>query len=516
MIRQSPWLITALTAVSLLLGAFDAVRPFVWAGLLQGSLTEPIWQIGGIFWFLGFEILGYLFFASRDLLAAHFATGHAAGLRVGLARRVTDAHSSRQIDFATSRYVESVRYDVDVVEDFLRSTLWAALTGAVFLAVNGFLNVALPTSLALAYATALFAGCAFNLLAFRILVQATKARLTRESEFSVGSQMHYRKSLQLMRGPQKNVWLGNRLRQTHTLATARRRQYGAQLLYQYGAPLLMLAVFGVVLFAQHGDVGAIGASEMAAALSVAFLVGPLSQLFAFAAELAATKEAWRRIHAPERMVYRTEPHPAQTYLWDAARAAEALRLGKSVLVDGPSGSGKTTLAVSVLDALNEGGAEGRKPRRAFYLSEATFFELPSLDPHRLDAAFPGKDLQRARRWEADRLQGLVERFFPNHSQNDLDRIMRTALGPDGEPFSSGERQRIQLICCLMERPEILLLDEALSGCDPEAEQSILQFLLTLPIALLLINHRPECRELFRGGRPDRVDILTRLHGPSEV
>ncbi len=62
-------------------------------------------------------------------------------------------------------------------------------------------------------------------------------------------------------------------------------------------------------------------------------------------------------------------------------------------------------------------------------------------------------------------------------------------------FSKGMFQRVQLAIALMHRPDILLLDEPLSGLDPEAQQQILQLLKALPIeAMLYASHRLEAVE----------------------
>lgn len=501
---QNIYLLSALFVVSLSVGAFDALRPFVWSQLLQGSLQQPDTGLRGAFWFVVFEIAGYCIIALREILAAQFATVYAEQERAKLAQNITASRSSAEVNFRTHRFVESVRYDVDLVENFLRGTLWAAVTGATFLAANGFLNITLPPTLAIAYISALLAGIAFNFFAFRTLLETTTKRMLRESEFSVGAQMHYRKALQLMRGPQKSWWLNNRLVQFQNLGSVRRRQYAAQFLYQYGAPLVMLAVFGGVVFVRIGDGEEIGSNEVAAALSVAFLVGPLGQLFAFSAEVAATREAWQRIRAPYAQSETTGPQPRPH---DVAVAAEALTQGRSVLVRGPSGSGKTTLAVAILDALTSIETP-RDVHRVFYLSESTYFEVPSLDPISVSKRPSETKAGGALQMELDRLNLLVTRFFPNHSEDDRARILSNALEADGEPFSSGERQRIQLICCLMERPNILILDEALSGCDQDTELCIVQSLLSEQVAILMINHRQECQELLRHGRPDCLCIVT--------
>jgi ABC-type multidrug transport system fused ATPase/permease subunit len=65
------------------------------------------------------------------------------------------------------------------------------------------------------------------------------------------------------------------------------------------------------------------------------------------------------------------------------------------------------------------------------------------------------------------------------------------IGPDGCQLSGGERQRLALARAFLQKPQVLILDEATSCLDPSAEASILQQLrhqLT-PSTFIVISHR---------------------------
>jgi ABC-type bacteriocin/lantibiotic exporter with double-glycine peptidase domain len=69
--------------------------------------------------------------------------------------------------------------------------------------------------------------------------------------------------------------------------------------------------------------------------------------------------------------------------------------------------------------------------------------------------------------------------------------LRQRIGPDGCQLSGGERQRLALARAFLQKPRVLILDEATSCLDPSAEESILQRLrsnLSLS-TFIVISHR---------------------------
>ena len=70
--------------------------------------------------------------------------------------------------------------------------------------------------------------------------------------------------------------------------------------------------------------------------------------------------------------------------------------------------------------------------------------------------------------------------------------LRQRIGPDGCQLSGGERQRLALARTFLQKPRVLILDEATSCLDPSAEETILQRLrsnLSLS-TFIVISHRP--------------------------
>jgi ATP-binding cassette subfamily B protein AbcA/BmrA len=69
--------------------------------------------------------------------------------------------------------------------------------------------------------------------------------------------------------------------------------------------------------------------------------------------------------------------------------------------------------------------------------------------------------------------------------------LRQRTGPDGCQLSGGERQRLALARAFLQKPRILILDEATSCLDPSAEAEILQrFRRSLDSStFIVISHR---------------------------
>ena len=177
-----------------------------------------------------------------------------------------------------------------------------------------------------------------------------------------------------------------------------------------------------------------------------------------------------------------------------------LYAGESVGVIGANGSGKTTLFRLIMNLLlpdngsihwesgeaaeEDGLYPGYLPEHSTGLDNFTPLELLEL---------------------AGGMMGLTREQIRTRSTELLEWA---GLASHGEEllggFSKGMRQRVLLALALIHRPQLLLLDEPMSGLDPQGQQELRRLLQSLPHqALLLATHRLEVVEWLC----DRVVIL---------
>ena len=160
--------------------------------------------------------------------------------------------------------------------------------------------------------------------------------------------------------------------------------------------------------------------------------------------------------------------------------------GEKVLVVGESGTGKSTLvrAISGLWPWGEGEILIRSGARVFLMPQQPYVPLGTL---RRAATYPQSpdevDDSVIRQTLAD--VGLGE--F-------VDRLDEEARWED--ILSGGEKQRLGFGRLLMQRPDIVVMDEATAALDPSSQEQLMRLLLDrLPEATVVsVGHRPELEE----------------------
>jgi ABC-type multidrug transport system fused ATPase/permease subunit len=169
--------------------------------------------------------------------------------------------------------------------------------------------------------------------------------------------------------------------------------------------------------------------------------------------------------------------------------------GRTLAVVGPTGSGKTTLTLllarmwdPVSGAIHLDGrdlrefAPGELPRELAYVAQDAFL---------FDDTVRGNIALRQ-----DRSQEDIEQAARLAQAHDFIAALPdgydTHIGERGVSLSGGQRQRLALARALVQRPRLLILDDATSAVDPSVEAQILRGLSAaeLPATVLIVAYRP--------------------------
>lgn len=176
--------------------------------------------------------------------------------------------------------------------------------------------------------------------------------------------------------------------------------------------------------------------------------------------------------------------------------------GEKLAISGENGAGKSTLAKLIARLYNVdsgsvriGGEEIRKfslkglRRYVCYLSrEPVLFDGTLASNLRfVNPAASDKDLR-----EVVENAGLTE-FASN-----LPHGVQQRIGPGACQLSGGERQRLAIARALLQRPQILILDEATSCLDSWSEELVLRnmFRYLGGSTIIVISHRPSTLSSF--------------------
>lgn len=165
-----------------------------------------------------------------------------------------------------------------------------------------------------------------------------------------------------------------------------------------------------------------------------------------------------------------------------------IAVGETISLIGPNGAGKSTLVKLILGLLplSSGKITHHKPVQLGYVPQR--FSISAILPLRV------KDLLAQANTE--RLSGAQKDFI--FEQLQLPHLLSRQL----RHLSGGETQRVLLARALLEKPNLLILDEPMQGLDPDSEAWLYQFIDELPdflrCAMLVVSH--DLHWVMRGSR----------------
>ena len=173
-----------------------------------------------------------------------------------------------------------------------------------------------------------------------------------------------------------------------------------------------------------------------------------------------------------------------------------IKKGKTTAIVGESGSGKTTLAALIQNLYPlKAGKILIGDYDINYISNYSLRNLISVVPQQIDL-FSGNVIENIALGEdfpnVQRVLSITKDLGILSFVEKLPNGFQTYLGENGALLSGGQKQRIAIARALYKNPEILILDEATSSLDTEAEQVIqntLQEFRNQGKTMIVIAHR---------------------------
>ncbi|MGC4129429.1 MAG: peptidase domain-containing ABC transporter [Bergeyella sp.] len=173
-----------------------------------------------------------------------------------------------------------------------------------------------------------------------------------------------------------------------------------------------------------------------------------------------------------------------------------IQKGKTTAIIGESGSGKTTLAALIQKLYPlKSGKITIGDYDINYISNYSLRNLISVVPQQIDL-FSGNVIENIALGEGfpdvQKILNIVKNLGLLNFIEKLPNGFQTYLGENGSQLSGGQKQKIAIARALYKNPEILILDEATSSLDSEAEQIIqktLQEFRNQGKTMIVIAHR---------------------------
>lgn len=159
-----------------------------------------------------------------------------------------------------------------------------------------------------------------------------------------------------------------------------------------------------------------------------------------------------------------------------------LKKGQFLGLIGPNGAGKTTLLLSILKLIsskNQKDIVWKKSKRPYLYKNIGV----QLQDNLYNLSWSVKDaINISTKFNAD--WEYINKILHNLEIENIEKKIKQ--------FSKGQRQKIDVLIALSNKPEVLILDEVTSNLDPIAKQKVIQYLKFLngqhELSVIITSH----------------------------
>lgn len=176
----------------------------------------------------------------------------------------------------------------------------------------------------------------------------------------------------------------------------------------------------------------------------------------------------------------------------------SVRPGEKICIIGASGAGKSTLVSLLLKLEKYSGSITVCGKELRDLQKDAVIQHIGIVPQ--DSGILNGTLEYNIRYGAE--NAPPQEFSQVTHQLSVAKIAESRVGGyladlevDGRNVSGGEKQRISLARALLRSPPLLILDEATSKIDVGVEHAIIKYVMSLPMAAVIITHSPIVAEM---------------------
>lgn len=474
--------------------------------------------------FAALMVLRVIVLWMRDRLLAKLQLGFVEALRISVARRLSEAPWETLVRLGHGRVTHVMGGDVQRCGAGVHFMLRGGVA-AVVLIVQAIVALALAPRLALA-AFALFAAGATVMQAIlrgsddagARVTGANLSLMTNLGRFLTGLKMAMSQNLQ-------HVFV-RAFAADLKMATSQQVVFASRQSLVRGIwSLLGTGVAGSIVLVGHFALQVPGVVLLTLLIVLWRIAGPAAQIQGGLQQIAYSLSAWEAVQSVERDLERAEPATipdtrlpptpvglsgpivldSVVYLHreadDCPTGVRSVSLrveqGEFIAVVGPSGSGKTTFADLLSGLLTPqagrfmvGGVGIDEATRALWRDRVAYV---AQDPILFNDTIRSNLLWGNPNATDEQIDKALTVTGAAAIVESLPAGLQTLVGEGGTLISGGERQRLILSRALLREPDVLIMDEATSAIDIEAERDILLHLRHLPArpTIILITHRRE-------------------------